>query len=83
MQKAVVFSQDTAGIRMCTGIQYTSITVILEKSWDTYGIKIKIKIKPFVNNMRTSHSLVQNINSISNNSSSLAQLTTKTSCNVA
>ncbi|MPC96961.1 hypothetical protein E2C01_092244 [Portunus trituberculatus] len=44
---------------------------------------MKIKIKPLVDNTRTIHSPVQDINSISNSSSSLAQLTTKTACNVA
>ncbi|MPC61377.1 hypothetical protein E2C01_055449 [Portunus trituberculatus] len=53
--------------------------VLQEKSWDICRIKIKIKIKPLVDNTCTTRSH----NSVSSSSSSLAKLTTKTPCNVA
>ncbi|MPC99433.1 hypothetical protein E2C01_094846 [Portunus trituberculatus] len=55
------------------------LSVKQEKSRDTCRIKIKLKIKPLVDNTRTTHFH----NSVTSSSSSLTQFTTKTPCNVA
>ncbi|MPC63919.1 hypothetical protein E2C01_058026 [Portunus trituberculatus] len=61
---------------MCNSLQYFAENCVVdlqvtfvgirimffeEKSWDTFRIKVKIKIKPLVDNTRTTHSPVQNI----------------------